>query len=388
MRFAPAPRRVPAIVFAGTLLCSAAAHAQYMVDPERLSPSLRNLEWRPDDRELNCSVSAMRPALNFGFRFQSGYFVRVPMAQYRGKGHRWSILARVTPDGGKPVYFLSRYILPEVPKTNTELEVGGGYLMGEGRYRVTWKLQDETGRVCRKEWRFEAKRSRSESKVKVGMAPNTVTAFSNWTAGGPRNLDDAPPIRLTVLMHAAPTTPRRTRMNARDRVMLLGTLSSLLERLPTKSVRLVVFNLDVQKELYRQENFAMEGFNDVAQALDGLELGLVDYQVLQNRRGHVDLLADMVNQEVASAQPSDVVLFLGPMSRYFDRLPDTAVDKPAAAAGPRFFYFQYRSPMARMQSTFPDVIHSTVSKLKGKTVIIHSPGDFAKGIDQVERLNR
>ena len=42
----------------------------------------------------------------------------------------------------------------------------------------------------------------------------------------------------------------------------------------------------------------------------------------------------------------------------------------------------------RMVSTFPDVIHSAVSRMKGKTVIIHSPGDFAKGIDQVENLNR
>jgi hypothetical protein len=42
----------------------------------------------------------------------------------------------------------------------------------------------------------------------------------------------------------------------------------------------------------------------------------------------------------------------------------------------------------RMESTLPDLIHSAVSKLKGKTLIIHTPGDFAKGIDQVEHFNR
>jgi hypothetical protein len=385
MRLAPTDFQTRLLVLAFAI--APCAHGQYIVNPDRLSPALRNMEWRPDDRRLNCSVGAIKPALNFGFRFEAGYIVRVPMGQYSGKGHRWSILTRVTPEGGTPVYFLSRYNLPEIPRTNTELEVGGGYLVGEGRYRVSWKLQDESGRVCRQEWKFEARRSRSESKVKVGMSPNTVDAFSNWTVGGRRTTDDAAPVRLTVLLHAAPSSPRRVRMAARDRFLLLGTLSALLERIPTRSVRVVVFNLDQQKELYRSDDFGGQGLVGVSRALDALELGQVDYQVLQNPRGHVDLLAEIVNREVSAAPSSDVVLFLGPMSRYYEKMPDTALDK-STGAGPRFFYFQYRPPSLRMQSTLPDIIHSAVSRLKGKTVVIHSPGDFAKGIEQVEHITR
>src|SRR5262249_3525888 len=139
------------------LFCAPRAEAQAAVNPERLSPALRSFEPRPDDQPLSCSVDAIKPSLNFGFRFQAGYVVRVPMGQYRGKGHRWSILLRVAPEGGKPVYLLTRHLLPEVPKTNQEAEVGGGFLVGEGRYSVDWKLQDETGRVCRKQWKFEAR---------------------------------------------------------------------------------------------------------------------------------------------------------------------------------------------------------------------------------------
>jgi hypothetical protein len=220
--------------------------------------------------------------------------------------------------------------------------------------------------------------------VKVAMAPHAIQPFSSWTVGDRRYTDDAPPIRLTVLMHAAPNSPRRMRMGARDRFLLLGTLASLLERVPTTSVRVVVFNLDQQRELYRHDDFSTAGFNDVAQSLDTLELGLVDFHVLQNPRGHVNLLADLVNQEINAPQPSDVVLFIGPMARYVDKMPNSVLEKPPGAT-PRFFYFQYR-PMMRMESTLPDVIHSAVSKMKGKTVVIHSPGDFAKGIDQMERL--
>ena len=51
------------------------------------------------------------------------------------------------------------------------------------------------------------------------------------------------------------------------------------------------------------------------------ELGLVDLSVLQNKRGHVDTIADLVNRELKEEAPSDVVLFLGPMSRFGDKVP-------------------------------------------------------------------
>jgi hypothetical protein len=122
----------------------------------------------------------------------------------------------------------------------------------------------------------------------------------------------------------------------------------------------------------------------VAQSIEQLQLGLVDVQVLQNRGGHVALLTDLVNRELNAPHPSDVVLFLGPMSRYLDKIPESWLDRPGGE-GPRFFYLQYRSPFVQMQSTLPDTISSAVSKLRGKTLIIRTPGDFAKAIDQLEK---
>jgi hypothetical protein len=89
---------------------------------------------------------------------------------------------------------------------------------------------------------------------------------------------------------------------------------------------------------------------------------------------------------VNAPQPADVVLFLGPLARYIEKAPSDLFERPPGPS-PRFFYFQYR-PGMRMEATLPDVIHSAVSRLKGKTLIIHTPGDFAKGIEQVERTAR
>lgn len=375
-------RRLPILM----LLTASGAAAQSIVNPARLSPATMDFDGGFHDLPLQCEVTPIRPGLNFGFRFQAGYSVRVPMSQYLGKGHLWVTLARVTPEGGdrKPVYLGARMRLPEIPPSKVEMEFGGGFLLGEGRYQVAWKMSDDAGRVCRTNWRIDARLTRGERKVKVALPPATVAEFS--LRGAPltrRSEDDAPRIRLTVLMHAAPASPRRTRLGARDRVMLLGTLSSLLDRLPVRSVRLVVFNLDQQKELYRQENFVLQSLDQVAQTINAVELGKVDYQVLQNRSGHLDLLADLVNGELTAQTPSDVVLFLGPMARFSDKAPSEELEKPPGAT-PRFYYLQYR-PNFPQPSTLPDVITHAVAKLKGKTLVIHSPGDFAKAIDQVER---
>lgn len=373
-------------VLIAVLLACASASAQTRVGPTRLRGDLERFEPREGEEELRCEVTPIKPALNFSFRFQAGYVARVPMNQYFGPGHRWVVLTRITPEGGdhQPVYLASGIALPAIPKTKLELEIGGGYLVGEGGYDVKWLMYDDADRVCRKSWHVDAKLSRDDRAVKVAMPRDTIGDLSlRGLPRARRNTDDVAPLRLTVLLHAAPLSPRRTRLMARDQMLLLGLLSSLLERVPALSVRLVVFNLDQQKELFRRDVFTPAALDQAAQAMNGVELGLVDYRVLQNRRGHVDLLAGLVNQELRAKAPSDAVVFLGPTSRYADKMPQEALEKPGSSA-PRFFYFQYK-PSFRPSPNFPDSITYAVAKLRGKTMIIHSPGEFAKAIAQLER---
>src|SRR5205823_608857 len=131
------------------------------------------------------------------------------------------------------------------------------------------------------------------------------------------------------------------------------------------SLRLVVFNLDQQREIFRQVVFTAESLGQVTQSLNELELGSVDYKVLKNRRGHIDLPADLMNQELEAEPPSDEVVFLGPPARFSDKLPQTAVEKPRGA-GPRFFYLQLQPFYRGTGGNFPDSINSAVAKVKGK----------------------
>jgi hypothetical protein len=368
------------------LLVASACAAQTIVDPGRFGSVLKSLEPRAGEQLLRCEVTPIKPSLNFSFRFQAGYVVRVPMNQYSGAGHGWAMITRITPEGGgqKPVYLASRTMLPSIPKTKVAVEVGGGYLLGEGRYDVNWTLLDDTDRVCRGSWRVDAKLGHSDRQLNLAMPRDTVADFTlRGRRDSRRGADDAAPIRLTVLLNAAPLSPLRTRLRANDRVLLLGLLSSLLERVPARSVRLVVFNLDQQKTLLRQDALAPGALGRVAQALDGIELGLVDYHVLQNPKGHVDFLAGLMNQELRAETPSDVVVFLGPETRYEDKLPQAALEDPHGAA-PQFFNLQFR-PYFRAGLGLPDSISRATARLKGKTIIIRTPADFAKAIEQIER---
>lgn len=124
-----------------------------------------------------------------------------------------------------------------------------------------------------------------------------------------------------------------------------------------------------------------DSFEQVAQSTSNLQLQLVDYKVLQNRRGHIGLLADLINQELEAQQPSGTVIFLGPASRYLENFPDSAIESRSGSA-PRFFYFQYKPYFGRDPS-FPDSVAFAIKKVKGKTILIHTPDEFAHAIREV-----
>ncbi len=405
-----------------------AAWAQTVIPAERGA----GIFARASTGELKCQVRPLRPVLDFSFRFRAGYTVAVPLNQYQGPGHRWSMLVRLQAgEAGQPVYFVDRIHLPDVPPTGIYGEVGGGYVLGEGTYRASFLLRDEQGRACRADWNIEARLGPAERHVKLSIDPGTAEEASSWGRRPPGLQDGAPLGRMTVLLHAAPTSPNRTTMQASDAVTLLGALSSLLDLAPADSVRLVVFNLDRQKEIYRRDHFTPDQMEAVRQAMFNLRLGIVDFQTLQHPEGRADLLAGLVNKELEAQNPSDAVVFLGPHSEADDKL---SADMESRGAGaPRFFYLQYQRPamleaawgrlqgrVARrgtlqgapsalrprqndtdtsgadailppidpgymMEDTPHDSIERVVAVLKGKTQVVRTPDEFARAMTLIAR---
>ena len=71
-------------------------------------------------------------------------------------------------------------------------------------------------------------------------------------------------------MQVAPSSPRAAKLREADLRKLLGTLSALLEQSPGRAARLVVFDLEQQKVLFRKDEFTQADFQNLAKLIDEL----------------------------------------------------------------------------------------------------------------------
>jgi hypothetical protein len=420
-------------ILTAALVLAAPVSAQRLMDAARLAPLLNRMASN-QHAPLQCDVQPLKPHINYGFRFQAGYTFSVPMKQYLGTGHGWVVVTEITPDSGdrQPRYLLDVMRLPPVPANIADARAGGSYLLGEGRYHIKWMLLDDQERICRREWNIQARLDRSARSVKVAIPPGVISGLS--LRGAPKaNPDAIVPLRLTILLDAAPLVSfRRTSralISPGDQALLLGMLSAFLERVPCSSLRLVAFNLEQPKEVFRQDDFSLNSLDRLRAALNRVSLATVDVATLQEHKGHLDLLAGMINQELRDERRPDAVVFFGPRERYEDKLPDGVLDETPLSGAPQFFYFQWRprlppgiglegapndaslrtpqSPVGDgigwttpvpprkgpgvavgngpVIGDFPDSVSYAVDRVKGETYRIHTPAEFSKAIDRLER---
>ena len=421
-------RRLAALV-AGI---ASAASAQVLVDANSAAELLRDLDPQAS-ASLRCDITPVAPTLSFSLRFQTGYLVRVPLSQFHGPGHSISVLLRVTPAGGdrQPVYLLRTFDLPDVPDTEFNADLAGVFLAGEGGYQSNAIVFDDLHRACRGDWRIEVKTGRA-GRERVVMPANQVAPISTTGSGGRTSGAYAAVDRMTIFLHAAPLHPKMSNLQASDVVMLTSSLAALLEELPARAVRLVIFSLEQQKELYRIDGFTSRDLERVTHVLDELQLGLVDYGLLQRSKAQRELLRTLIHREVNEAARADEVIFLGPDGSE-GGAGVSALDAPAP--GQHFFYLQYRlsqppfganRPARRMAEvdpsppfpcqasstdgcggstvsraplpsavelpsntpSAPDAIAGVVRKLKGKILAVRTAGDFSKAVDRIGRPGR
>jgi len=399
------------VVCAGaSLLWAPATLAQQVTSLGNLPAAVSGFENSQAHEPLPCSVHPVKPALNFGFRFQAGYTLETSLDPYVGAEHHWYIVFRVTPENGQPVYFLDSIDVPAPRRADFIAENTGAFQLGEGRYNVKWSLLDDVGRVCRQEWTVDAHLTSGERSERVAMPPDTVGDLS-WRPTESANAV-AKSRYVTILLNAAIPALRRNGPVVDRWGMLLSVLASLVEQMPEANVRVVAFDPEQQRELFRKDDFTRADMGDVAHVSNARERWAVDYQVLQNPSGKWDFLRVLEDKESHAPSPADTVIFLGVPEARFDKLPP---GMPGLQSGTRFFYLQYgfvpsmprnivingmgrgtgrgmggispdtmplAPPGAMVQ---PDLIEQSVRRLNGKTFVISSPADFSKALAMIRR---
>ncbi len=404
-------------------LLACASSAQSLINPADIPAATKALEYHEGEKSLRCDVEPTKPVLNFGLRLQAGYLLEVPLVQYSGTGHTWTTTVRVTPEGGRePAYLADLVALPLNPHPEFTARTTGTFLLGEGRYHVEFAVADDIGRICRKDWQIAATPDRSERSIKVAIPEGTVADLSY---SPPSTAPAVPPIprRITVMMNSSPPHKPRFRPALQPgmivphndapefvdyREALLGILSSLLEKFPGTAVRLVVFDFDQQREVLRQDGFTLKDMSKAAHAADDMEHWVVTVRELQQQPGRWGLLANLIRREIGEPDRSDVILFLGPRIGSAGELPPHFLEAEKHAEQ-RFLYLQYSlsregifagiprdmsnlaparrqsAPNGLLEPEPLDAIELTVARLKGKTLAVYSPLEFAKAIETIRR---
>ncbi len=366
------------------------AKAQLPVrEPDQLQLLNRMMSGELTSDPLKCQVQTMRPFLDFAFRFEAGYLIRCPLAQFEGKNTAVATYLRIQPDGGQPVFLGEGFRMPEMSGAmraayawkhmNQEMEFSGVFAAGIGTYGVDLVVIDDRHRIYRKSWELKINAGRSERKAQIAMQPGTAGSAELPPWHNARQKSERGGPHLTVLLNAAPILPAAQRLRAWDRAFLMSSLTSLLRGVQPSSVRLIAFNLEQQKEVYHEETFNRNHFPKLGEALQRLELGSVSYKTLQAQGGWADMLTSLVDREARGDRTADAVVFLGPNIRNMAKIPKESL--PCEGLNSRLYYLEF-FPIPG--SEFPDTIHQLTNTCHGNVYRMHSPADLADAISKLQ----
>ncbi|MEJ2008617.1 MAG: hypothetical protein P8Z30_10765 [Acidobacteriota bacterium] len=342
----------------------------------------RLVDKSPRKGGLNCSIEREKPYPDFTFHFDAGYYMTCPFWQFGGKDTRIGIFVQVTPRGRAPVV-LGTYgvfrgstakLSPMVPgKGKAEFDVAGGFSVGEGHYHVKVLIRDSHGRSCSRRWKIKVT-PREQRKVPVVLAAHQVAPLQIPAWHGPQSRGG---LRLTVLLSATAFSHYAARLRSWNQTMLLQILSALLQQTPCKSVRLVAFNLDRQRVIYRADSFEPSGFARLQHAFNHLNLAVVSVHALKRRNDWAEWLAGLANQQIAADPMPDAVIFLGRTVAWTHKVPQKLLSSRETEK-PRFFYFE-NGPW----NLFPDALGYLTKSLGGKIYRINTPHDLGKAIQNM-----
>jgi len=370
-----------------TALAAGPLCGQILVDSTagegRNVPARFEEQWnRKELPRLKCDVVRYQPALDYGLRMWSGFSARIPAAQFKFTAdERAAVVFRVAPSGNpaEAVYFWQRLNIPRLPDGVTdlrkvELNLGGGFFLGAGQYRLDWMLMHSDGRVCRDSWKLTAKGK------DLPTPPGTVESLDAvvWP-GFPKGSNGDKGARATIFVNAAPVWPRRyvSRLSPWDRQILISTLNSLLRAGRFTSACVVVFDLQRRRVLFREPAFDAKGMSRLAGQLRAVDLSTISMKTLQESAAPREFLEELMRTELKESESSDAFVFIGTRWRAGPKLP--ALSEDLKESLPRTWFLAF-TPVQAMEQ---DSVSSLVRAVKGKVVSIYRPSDLASGIRDI-----
>ena len=335
----------------------------------------------PDVRkDLQCTVSPIKPVLGFDLRFHLGYDVSIPLNDLAGGENQLTILFRVTPEQRKddPRYFIQHIHVPVIDEdAKGDATLSGALDLGEGSYHVDWLVRDRSERVCSFYWDSEAALNAKDKQMELDIRPGVVErSQSDQFAPEPpvERVRSPKPVSIKVLVNFAPQYADSPALRPIDTVALVTMLRRISRQPQFEKFSLVAFNMQEQRILYRQSSADKIDFPALGGAVKKIRLGTVDLKTLAQKHAEMDFLSDLIKKEMSGEDRPDAVIFAGPKVMLDDSVPDEELKPFAASVDFPVFYMNYNlDPRA---VPWKDSISHAIRLFRGTEYTITRPRDL------------
>jgi hypothetical protein len=338
------------------------------------------LEAQETRKDLNCTVSPVKPILGFDLKYHAGYDVTVPLKDLAGGDNQLTVVFRVTPDSKKddPIYFSQRWNVPAIDAdAGGTAQLAGTFDVGEGKYHVDWLMRDRAERVCSHNWDAEATLPLKDKQMALDIAPATVKPFETEPFKQEPPVERAPdkgPLNVKVIVNFAPQDSMSATLQPIDTNALVSIIRSISREPRITKFSIVAFNMQEQRVIYRQEDASQINFPAMGEALRSLNLGTVDLKRLSQKHGDADFLTSFITQELKDDKNApDAVIIAGPKVMIDSSMQPDALKQIGDLKFPVFYMNYNVNPTA---NPWRDAIGTAVKAVKGSEFTISRPRDL------------
>jgi hypothetical protein len=338
------------------------------------------LEAQEVRKDLNCSVTPVKPILGFDLRYHAGYDVDVPLKDLAGPENQLTILFRVSSDAHKdnPQYFVQHVHVPSIEENASgSATLYGTVDLGQGSYHVDWLMRDRAERVCSFYWDMEAQLPPKDKQIELAIAANQAEPehYEQFTEDPPvQRQRSTQPLNIKVLINFAPQNANSAALQPLDTIALVSILRRISREPQFRKFSVVAFNIQEQRVLFRQSSEDRIDFPALGEAIHSIKLGTVDLKRLAQKHGDTEFLTDLITREMATEDHPDALVFAGPKLMLDEAVSPETLKPMAPDVDYPVFYLNYA--LNPQLVPWKDSISRAVKVFKGTEYTISRPRDL------------
>jgi hypothetical protein len=377
-------KRLVLVLAAGISVC--AGYGQELISELRPGgriklnqTDLEVLERGEPRHDLPCTVSQMKPELDWDFNFHTGYQVKIPLTALAGKGNQLTVLFRVIPQDrpGDLVYMTQKLRVPVIEEgSKGETMFAAPFALGEGKYHVDWLMRDQRERICSASWDLETRLNSKDVQLREGIPKTLVQPVEQLFAEEPPVLRE-PESHLphvSIIVSFDPPEPSSAMLNDRDIVSLVAALRHIGRDPRVETSSIVACSLEAQQIIYQQDTTSRMHLQALGEALESLKLGMVDAKRLASSDGPGQFATDLIREHLKKEKP-DALVVLGRKPGWGPGVSRQALESLGNSDIP-VFYLSYSADLQLGMSPSRDLLSSIVKRLHGLEYQIYKPKDL------------